>query len=114
MIGYTGNKMLITGNFKEYIKDIQRILDIINEKKELFVVILKGCIPEKRNDKSKTKQKKAEETHSAHDHNGVIHVIQYLWYLIDHFGFVIDNVAETFVFYTNENRLFTKFTIQLM
>jgi hypothetical protein len=41
MIGYTGNKMLMPGNFKEYIKNKQRMLDIINEKKELFVVILK-------------------------------------------------------------------------
>jgi hypothetical protein len=38
----------------------------------------------------------------------------YLWYLIDCFGFVIDDVTEMFVFYTNENGLFTKFTIQLM
>jgi predicted methyltransferase len=38
----------------------------------------------------------------------------YLWYLIDRFGFVIDDVIEMFVFYDNENGLFTKFTIQLM
>jgi hypothetical protein len=46
MIDYTGNKILIPDNFKEYIKNKQRILDIINEKKELFVVTLKGGIPE--------------------------------------------------------------------
>jgi hypothetical protein len=45
-ICYTGNKMLIPGNFKEYTSDKQRMLDIINEKKELFVVTLKGGIPE--------------------------------------------------------------------
>jgi hypothetical protein len=75
MIGYTGNKMLIPGNFKEYNTDKQRMLDIINEKKELFVVTLKGGIPEELwndfinyvfiirnfeigNNKSKKKQKK--------------------------------------------------------
>jgi hypothetical protein len=62
------------GNFKEYITDKQRIL-IISAKKELFVVTLKGGIPnewwnefinydpiirniEIGNDKSKKKQKK--------------------------------------------------------
>jgi hypothetical protein len=33
MIGYTGNMILMPGNFKEYITDKQRILDIISEKK---------------------------------------------------------------------------------
>jgi hypothetical protein len=37
-----------------------------------------------------------------------------LWYLIDRFGFVIDDVTEMSVFYTYDNKLFTKFTIQLM
>jgi hypothetical protein len=46
MISYTGNKMLIPGNFKEYIIEKQKILKIINEKKELFVVTLKGGILE--------------------------------------------------------------------
>jgi hypothetical protein len=45
MIGYSRNKMLMPGNFKEYITDKQRILDIISVKKELFVVTLKGGIP---------------------------------------------------------------------
>jgi hypothetical protein len=44
MIGYTGNKMLMPGNFKEYIKDKQRMLVIINERKVLFVVTLKRGI----------------------------------------------------------------------
>jgi hypothetical protein len=44
MIGYTGNKMLMPGNLKEYITDKQRIFDIIFAKKELFVVTLKGGI----------------------------------------------------------------------
>jgi hypothetical protein len=48
MIGYTGNKMLIPGNFKENTIDKQKMLDVINEKKELFVVTLKGGIPEVR------------------------------------------------------------------
>jgi hypothetical protein len=38
----------------------------------------------------------------------------YLWYLIDRFGFVIDDVSEISMFYTNDNGLFNKFTIQLM
>jgi hypothetical protein len=37
-----------------------------------------------------------------------------LWYLIDRFGFVIDDVTEMSVLYANENWLFTKFRIQLM
>jgi hypothetical protein len=39
--------MLTQSNFKEYINDKQRMLDIIN-KKELFVVTIKGGIPEVR------------------------------------------------------------------
>jgi hypothetical protein len=75
MIKYIGNKMLMPGNFKKYIADKQRMLDIISAKKELFVVTLKGGIPEVRwnefinyaviprnieigNDKSKKRQKK--------------------------------------------------------
>jgi hypothetical protein len=75
MIGYTGNKMLMPGNFKEYRVDKEQIMRIINEKKELFVVTLKGGIPEEKldeyinytpivrsveigNKKSKKKQKK--------------------------------------------------------
>jgi hypothetical protein len=38
----------------------------------------------------------------------------YLWYLIDKFGFVINDVTEMSAFYANYNGLFTKFTIQLM
>jgi hypothetical protein len=38
----------------------------------------------------------------------------YLGYLIDRFGFVIDDVTEISMFYTNDNGVFTKFTIQLM
>jgi hypothetical protein len=45
MIGYTGNKMLMPDNFKEYTTGKQRMLDIINEKKELFVVTLKEVFP---------------------------------------------------------------------
>jgi hypothetical protein len=40
--------MLTPGNFKEYITDKQRMLDIISVKKELFIVTLKGGIPEDR------------------------------------------------------------------
>jgi hypothetical protein len=130
MIGYTGNKMLMPGNFKEYIKDKQRILNIINEKKELFVVTLKGGIPEERwnefinyapiirnieigNDKSKRKQKKFTQLMTT---MGLFmsFTSYYLWYLIDRFGFVIEDVTEMSVFYANDNGLFTKFTIQLM
>jgi hypothetical protein len=37
-----------------------------------------------------------------------------LWYLINRFGFVIDDITEMSVFYANEIGLFTKFAIQLM
>jgi hypothetical protein len=37
-----------------------------------------------------------------------------LWYLIDRFGFVIEDVTEMSLFYGNDNGFFTKFTIQLM
>jgi hypothetical protein len=40
--------MLMSGNLNEYTTEKQRMLDIINEKKELFVVTLKGGIPEVR------------------------------------------------------------------
>jgi hypothetical protein len=48
MIEYIGNKMLMPGYLKEYITDKQRILDFISAKKELFVVTLKGGIPEEQ------------------------------------------------------------------
>jgi hypothetical protein len=93
MICYTGNNMLIPGNFKVYIKDKQNILDIINEKKELFVVTLNEVFPK---------------------HVGMglwmPFCSYHLWYLIDRFGFVIDDVTEMSLFYSN---LFAKFTIQL-
>jgi hypothetical protein len=130
MIGYTGNKMLMPGNLKEYITDKQRILEIIFAKKELFVVTLKGGIPEERwnefinyvpiirnieigNDKSKKKQKKL--THLMTTMELFIPFSSYyLWYLIDRFGFVIDDVTEMSVFHANDNGFFTNFTIQLM
>jgi hypothetical protein len=79
MIGYTGNMMLMPGNFKEYTTDKQRMLDIINKKKELFVVTLEGGIPKEcwnefinyapiirnieiGNDRSKTKQKNSHNS----------------------------------------------------
>jgi hypothetical protein len=130
MIGYTGNKMLMPGNLKEYIKDKQRMLDIIFAKKELFVVTLKGGIPEERlneflnyapiirnieieNNRSKTKQKKLTQLMTT---IGLYMSFSsyYLRYLIDRFGFVIDDVTEMSVFYANENGLFTKFVLQLM
>jgi hypothetical protein len=43
--GYTGTKMLIPANFKGYITDKQRILEIIFAKKELFLITSKGDIP---------------------------------------------------------------------
>jgi hypothetical protein len=130
MIGYTGNKMLMPGNLKEYITDKQRILEIIFSKKEFFVVTLNGGIPKERwnefinyppiirnieigNDKSKRKQKKLTQLMTT---MGLYMPFSsyYLWYLIDRFGFVIEDVTEMSVFYANENGLFTKFTIQLI
>jgi hypothetical protein len=130
MIRYTGNKMLMVDNLKEYPTDKQRILDIINKKKELLVVTLKGDIPEVQwnefinyapiirnieigNDKSKRKQRKLTQLMTT---MGLFIPFSsyYLWYLIDRFGFVIDDVTEMSVFYVNVNGLFTKFTIQLM
>jgi hypothetical protein len=106
------------------------MLNIINEKKELFVVTLKGGIPEERwnefinyapiirnieigNDKSKRKQKKLTQLMTTMELY-MPFSSYYLWYLIDRFGFVIEDVTEMSVFYANENGLFTKFTIQLM
>jgi hypothetical protein len=130
MICYTGNKILIPGNFKEYTSDKQSMLDIINEKKELFVVTLKGGIPEERwnefinyapiirnieigNGRSKRKQTKLTQLITK---MGLYLSFSsyYLWYLIDRFGFVIDDLTEMSVFNANENGLFTKFTIQMM
>jgi hypothetical protein len=34
--------------------------------------------------------------------------------LIDRFGFVVEDVTEMTIFYSNDNGLFTEFTIQLM
>jgi hypothetical protein len=130
MIEYTGNKMLMAGNFKEYSTDKQRMLDIISAKKELFVVTLKGGIREEwcnefinytpiirnieiGNYKSKKKQKKLTQLMTT---MGLFIPFSsyHLLYLIDRFGFVIDDVTEISLFYANDNGLFTKFTIQLM
>jgi hypothetical protein len=130
MIGYTGNKMLMPGNLKEYITDKQRILEIIFTKKELFVVILKGGIPEERwnefinyapfirnieigNDKSKKRQKNFPQLMTT---KGLFMPFSsyYLWYLIDRLDIDIADVTEMSVFNANDNGLFTKFTIQLM
>jgi hypothetical protein len=90
MISYTGNKRLMPDNLKKYTTHKQRILYLINKKKRLFVVTLKGGIPEERwkefinytpiirnieigNDRSKNK---TEESHTDHDYNGIIHAIQ--------------------------------------
>jgi hypothetical protein len=40
--------MLMQSNFKEYRIDKEKIIKIINEKKELFVVTLKNYIPEEK------------------------------------------------------------------
>jgi hypothetical protein len=127
MIGYAGNKMLMPGNFKESIVDKEKIMSVINEKKELFVVTLKGCISEEKweeyinytpiirsieisNNKSKKKQKNLTQSMTT---MGLYMPLSNncLWYLIDKFGFVIEDVMEITVFYKNENRLFSKFTM---
>jgi hypothetical protein len=93
-------------------------------------VTLKGDIPEEQgnefinyapiirnieigNNKSKKKQKKLTQLMTT---MGLFMQFSsyYLLYLIDRFGFVIDDVTEMSVFYGNNNGLFTKFTIQLM
>jgi hypothetical protein len=103
--------------FKEYITNKQRMLYIISEKKELLVVTLKGSIPEERwnqfinyapiiikieigNDKSKKRWKKLTQLMTT---MGLYIPFSsyYLWYLIDRFGFDIDDVTEMSVFYTN-------------
>jgi hypothetical protein len=48
MIRYMGNKMLVPGKFKDYTVDKEQIMRIINEKKELFVVTMKGGITEEK------------------------------------------------------------------
>jgi hypothetical protein len=130
MIEYTGNKMLMPGNFREYTTDKQRMWDIINEKKELFVITLEGSIIkaqwnefinhapiiktiETGNDKSKKRQKKLTQLMTT---MGLYMPFSnyYLWYLIDRFGFVIDSVTEMSIFHANDDGLFTKFPIQLM
>jgi hypothetical protein len=101
MIGYTGNKMLMRGNSKEYTVDKEKIMSVINEKKELFVVTLKGGIPEEKwdefinytliirsieigNNKSKKKQKKLTQLMTAMGEY-MTFSSYYLWYLIDRF-----------------------------
>jgi hypothetical protein len=38
----------------------------------------------------------------------------YLWFLIDNFGFEIEDTKEMSIFYKNEKGIFTKFTENLM
>jgi hypothetical protein len=101
MIGYTGKKMLMPGNFKEYRVDKEKIMSVINEKRELFVVMLKGGISEEKwdefinyipiirnaeiyNNKSKKKQKKLTQLMTT---MGLYMPFSsyYLWYIIDKF-----------------------------
>jgi hypothetical protein len=106
------------------------MLDIINEKKELFVVTLKGGILQVRwkefinygpiirnieigNGRFKKKQTKLTQLMTTID-KFMTFSSYYLWYLIDRFGFVFDDLTEMSVFYTNDNGLFTKFTIELI
>jgi hypothetical protein len=110
--------MLMPGNFKECIINKQRILDIISTKKDLFVITLKGSIPEERYNefinyapiirnieigyyKSKKRQKKLTHFMTT---TGLFMPFSsyYLWYLIDRFGFIIDDVTEMSVFYAND------------
>jgi hypothetical protein len=105
------NKMIgYTGNLKEYIKHKQRMLDIINEKKELFVVTLKGAIREVRwnefinyaliirnieigNGRSKIKQKKLTQLITTM-RLYMPFSSYYLLYLIDRLSFVINDFTE--------------------
>jgi hypothetical protein len=48
MIGYTGNRMLIAGDFMDYTTNKEKIMRIIAEKSSLFIVTLKGGIPKER------------------------------------------------------------------
>jgi hypothetical protein len=105
----------MAGNFKEYTVDKEKIMSIINEKKELFVVTLKGNIGEDKHDefinyipiirsieignnKPKKKQKKLTQLMTTVGLY-MLFTSYYLWYLIDRFGFVVEDVMEMTVFY---------------
>jgi uncharacterized FlgJ-related protein len=109
--------MLMSGNFKEYTTYKQRVLNIINEKKELFVITLKGCIPEERrktfinyafiirnieiaNGKSKKKQTKLTQLITAMS-KFIPFGSYYFWYIIDSFGFFIEDLTKISIFYVN-------------
>jgi hypothetical protein len=78
---YTGNKMFIPGNFKEYMTEKKQIIKVISEK-VLFIVILKGCILEL----SRTSIliacqlsgvfRSLEETNTADEDDGAVYTIQ--------------------------------------
>jgi hypothetical protein len=125
MIDYTGHRMLMPGDVKEYIKEKQRIFKIIEEKNELFIVSVKGEIPlEKynefinfapifRNIIISKKQKKLTQLLST---MGMFMIFNnyYLWYLIDRFGFVIEDVDEMVTFEKNDGGIFTEFVQTFM
>jgi hypothetical protein len=48
MIGYTGNRMLMPGDFMDYTTNKEKIRRIIAEKSSLLIVTLKGGIPKER------------------------------------------------------------------
>jgi hypothetical protein len=124
MIDYTNFRMLMPGNVTEFTKSKIRILDVLKKREDLFIVSLKGGIPRRRyNDFINFapifrnidigKQKKLTQLLST---MGTYMVFNnyYIWYLMDRFDFVIEDVEEMAIFEKNEKGLFTNFVQSYM
>jgi hypothetical protein len=111
MIGYTSNRMLMPGDFMDYTTNKEKIKRIIAEKSSLFIVTLKLGIPKERwNDcinfspiirnikVGEKKEKKLIQLMTTMDEY-MSFSSYYLWFLIDNFGFEIEDTKEMSIFY---------------
>jgi hypothetical protein len=104
------------GDFMDYTTNKEKIKRIIAEKSSLFIVTLKGGIPKKRwNDcinfpiiirNIKVGEKKEKKlTQLMITMNEYMSFSNYyLWFLIDNFGFEIEDIKEMSIFYKNEKK----------
>jgi hypothetical protein len=123
-IGYTDGRLLIPGGVKFYKVDKNRIATIIQSREELFIVSVKGRIPEEWYNKFLEflpiyrnlmvgKPKKLTQLLSTMG-QFITFNNYHLWYLIDYCHFVVEDVEECVTFYYNKEGIFTEFVTNFM
>jgi hypothetical protein len=123
-IAYTDGRLLMPGGVKLYTIDKNRIAQIIQSREELFIVSVKGRIPEEWYNKFLEfppifrnlmvgKQKKLTQLLSTMGQFMTFNNY-YLWYLIDYCHFVVEDAEECVTFYYNKEGIFTEFVTNFM